>query len=98
MRGMVRMDGKNWADITSVRIIGHASAQNAEGWCFDPFRNTARVEARRSNDVHRSLLEQFVLNLKASNHRAGTLCWMRFYSLKHNPFVIAIHPVYLLQA
>jgi hypothetical protein len=92
------MDGKNRADGTFGRIIGPASAQNAAGLSFEPFRNSAGVEARRSSDVHRSRLEQFVLNLKASNHRAGMLCWMRFYSLKHNPFVIAIHPLFILQA
>ena len=87
------MDGKNTVDSTFGRIVGHASAQNAAGLSFEPFRNSTGLEARRSSDVHRSRLEQSVLNLKASNHRAGILCWMRSYSLKHNPFVIAIHPL-----
>ena len=63
-----------------------------------PSWNAARIDPHRSEVVHRPLLEQFVLNLKASNHRAGILCWMRFYSLKHNPFVIAIPPDFLLRA
>jgi len=93
------MDGKNRADNAYGRIIGIASAQNAAGRAFGLLLIYSPGWKLAGWKLFTALFwEQFVLNLKASNHRTDILYWMRFYSLKYNPFIIAIHPDFLLRA